>query len=233
MITDARALGLPVLSPTYREPRPTRGPWLTLRPAAPPDRTATTRLPSVRDPSATRRAPSSVTSAAVSRRRATKPLATRQASSSPGIASRGSTDLTKLRESLLANCPDTSGATIRTSPAIGGAAAALHRYRSGGWADRAPTRTRHSSRAGLRCRTAETPASWKGGAVVPVSLAAPFRPTQQRADAPSGSPGLLLCPVTAVSPCAPGRRPFRERLMLRQSAAAPATRERFHPEAPV
>jgi hypothetical protein len=35
MITDARALGLPVLSPTQREPRPTRGPRPTLRPAAP------------------------------------------------------------------------------------------------------------------------------------------------------------------------------------------------------
>jgi hypothetical protein len=54
------------------------------------------------------------------------------------------------------------------------------------------------------------PHPWKGGAVVPVSLAAPFRPTQQRAGAPSGAPGLLLCQEAGVSPCAPGRRPFRE-----------------------
>jgi hypothetical protein len=37
-----------------------------------------------------------------------------------------------------------------------------------------------------------------------------IRPTQQRASAPSGSPGLLLCREARVSPCAPGRRPWRK-----------------------
>jgi hypothetical protein len=36
--------------------------------------------------------------------------------------------------------------------------------------------------------------------------APPPRPTQQRAGAPSGAPGLLLCQEAGVSPCAPGRR---------------------------
>jgi hypothetical protein len=35
------------------------------------------------------------------------------------------------------------------------------------------------------------------------------RPTQQRAGAPSGAPGLLRCQEAGVSPCAPGRRPER------------------------
>jgi hypothetical protein len=37
---------------------------------------------------------------------------------------------------------------------------------------------------------------------------AAFRPTQQRAGAPSGAPGLLLRQEAGVSPRAPGRRPF-------------------------
>lgn len=54
------------------------------------------------------------------------------------------------------------------------------------------------------------------------TLTLAFRPTQQRAGAPSGAPGLLLCQEAGVSPCAPGRRPFRSspkpqpaRLLLR------------------
>jgi hypothetical protein len=43
-----------------------------------------------------------------------------------------------------------------------------------------------------------------------VRAAARIRPTQQRAGAPSGAPGLLLCHEAGVSPCAPGRRPTRE-----------------------
>jgi len=57
---------------------------------------------------------------------------------------------------------------------------------------------------------AEMPASsWKGAASRfrrPVSVAAQIRPTQQRAGAPSGAPGLLRCQEAGVSPCAPGRR---------------------------
>ena len=49
-----------------------------------------------------------------------------------------------------------------------------------------------------------------GGSPRLVSVAARIRPTQQRAGAPSGAPGLLLCQGAGVSPCAPGRRPFRE-----------------------
>lgn len=37
------------------------------------------------------------------------------------------------------------------------------------------------------------------------------RPTQQRAGAPSGAPGLLLLPRSRSLPCAPGRRPERQR----------------------
>jgi hypothetical protein len=40
-----------------------------------------------------------------------------------------------------------------------------------------------------------------------VGCASRPRPTQQRAGAPSGAPGLLLCQEAGVSPCAPGRRP--------------------------
>src|SRR3954453_18622656 len=53
------------------------------------------------------------------------------------------------------------------------------------------------------------------------------RPTQQRAGAPSGAPGLLLCREAGVSPCAPGRRSQRERhrgpsrLALGQEKQAP------------
>jgi hypothetical protein len=42
-----------------------------------------------------------------------------------------------------------------------------------------------------------------------VPAAARIRPTQHRAGAPSGAPGLLLCQEAGVSPCAPGRRPRR------------------------
>ena len=44
-----------------------------------------------------------------------------------------------------------------------------------------------------------------------VSAAARIRPTQQRAGAPSGAPGLLLCQEAGVSPCAAGRRPRQPR----------------------
>jgi hypothetical protein len=96
---------------------------------------------------------------------------------------------------------------------------------------------RNSCPAGLRCRTGGD-ARIRGNEkpVVPVSLAAPFRPTQQRAGAPSGAPGLLLCQEAGVSPCAPGRRPFRSSALgwpdARNHApkAAVTTSERRDPE---
>jgi hypothetical protein len=60
---------------------------------------------------------------------------------------------------------------------------------------------RNSCPAGLRCRTGgDARILGNEKPVVPVSLAAPFRPTQQRAGAPSGAPGLLLCQEAGVSP---------------------------------
>ena len=59
-----------------------------------------------------------------------------------------------------------------------------------------------SSRAGVSCEWAEAPA-FEGAASVSaarVSAAARIRPTQQRAGAPSGAPGLLLCQEAGVSP---------------------------------
>src|SRR5215218_9922147 len=74
----------------------------------------------------------------------------------------------------------------------------------------------HASRPepGVSCVgvRAETPASVEGAAsrfARLVSAAARIRPTQQRAGAPSGASGLLLCQEAGVSPCAPGRRPER------------------------
>jgi hypothetical protein len=52
-----------------------------------------------------------------------------------------------------------------------------------------------------------------------IAPAAPIRPTQQRAGAPTGAPGLLLCQDVGVSARAPDRRP--ERAPARESSRRP------------
>jgi hypothetical protein len=105
-----------------------------------------------------------------------------------------------------------------------------HGYRRGGWADRADARSQLVPSC-LRCRTGgdarirgkEEPA----GSGAPVSLAAPFRPTRQRAGEPSGARGLLLCQEAKVSACALGRRPLRHSDCARVAIARARERERL------
>jgi hypothetical protein len=54
-----------------------------------------------------------------------------------------------------------------------------------------------------------------------IGAAAPIRPTQQRAGAPSSARGLLLLPEAGVSPGARGRRPTRQRRGQRPSCSQP------------
>ena len=81
-----------------------------------------------------------------------------------------------------------------------------HRYR----------RSRASSRAGARRCGFETLASQRSSGAASVAGgcgAAPCRPTQRRAASRAGGLRQLLCREAGVPPCAPVRRPGRERAM--------------------